>query len=190
MAENLNVGIMVNSVNTGSSHSDVSNNGVIEKYCYDNDPSYCTTYGGLYDWDEAMGYTTTEGAQGICPQGWHAPSDGEWCVLSMLLDSTVNCALWGPQGNVAGGKLKETGYSHWEIPNTGATNESGFTALGSGSREADGSFGNNLGRVGAFWTSGAIGQMPYAFSVGYMTASRMLMPTSSSSGLSARCIKD
>ncbi|MBE0641338.1 MAG: hypothetical protein IH599_04835, partial [Bacteroidales bacterium] len=55
MAANLNIGIMVNSISNGTSHSDQSNNGIIEKYCYNNDPAYCDTFGGLYDWNEMMG---------------------------------------------------------------------------------------------------------------------------------------
>lgn len=146
MAENLNVGTMVNSVNTWSSHSDVSNNGVIEKYCYNNNPSYCTTYGGLYDWDEAMGYTTIAGAQGICPTGWHIPTDNEWKLLEGNVDSLygVGNTVWNDitwRGYDAGGNLKESGLSHWHSPNTGATNSSGFTGLPSGARFNNGSFG-------------------------------------------------
>jgi len=53
----------------------------ITRYCYDNDPSICETDGGLYDWNTAMNNSTQEGAQGICPNGWHVPKDGEWYVL-------------------------------------------------------------------------------------------------------------
>jgi len=142
MAENLNVGVMVNSINTGSHHSDVSNNGVIEKYCYNNDTSSCNTYGGLYDWDEAMGYVTTGGVQGICMAGWHIPTDAEWTTLATFLGGS----------NVAGGKLKEAGYTHWNSPNTGATNSSGFTGLPGGLRRYNGYF-NNSGNNGYFWSS-------------------------------------
>jgi len=65
---------------------------------------------GLYDWNEAMQYSTTEGAQGVCPQGWHIPSDGEWCALFTYLDPTVNCSVvnnW--TGTNVGGKVKEAG---------------------------------------------------------------------------------
>ena len=81
MAENLNIGIMIN----GGIYS--SNNGVIEKYCYDNNTSNCDTYGSLYQWDEMMEYTSIEGIQGICPNGWHVPTDEEWKQLEGEVDS-------------------------------------------------------------------------------------------------------
>ena len=64
-----------------------SNNGIIEKYCYNNEPDSCTKYGGLYQWNEMMQYTTQQGAQGICPPGWHLPTDEEWKVLEGAVDS-------------------------------------------------------------------------------------------------------
>ncbi|MDK2899267.1 MAG: hypothetical protein PWQ10_454, partial [Patescibacteria group bacterium] len=64
---NLNIGTMI----TGATNQ--TNNSIIEKYCYNNTESNCTTYGALYQWDEAMQYTNTEGAQGICPTGSHIP---------------------------------------------------------------------------------------------------------------------
>jgi hypothetical protein len=67
MAKNLNIGEMMISSYTGYNHSSVSNNGITEKYCQNNDSSNCLIYGGLYDWDEMMNYTTMEGARGICP---------------------------------------------------------------------------------------------------------------------------
>jgi len=146
MAKNLNVGTMVN----GSSNQ--TNNSTIEKYCYNNDINNCNTYGGLYQWDEAMGYTTTAGTQGICPPGWHLPTDAEWCTLTTFLDPTVNCNAWGWSGTNAGGKMKATGFDHWYSPNTGATNSSGFTALGAGYRDANGNF-NGLRYYASFWSS-------------------------------------
>jgi uncharacterized protein (TIGR02145 family) len=124
MAENLNVGTMIEGT------IEQSNNGTIEKYCYDNNEANCAIYGGLYQWNEAMQYVTTEGAQGICPAGWHLPTDGEWTTLTDYLGGT----------DVAGGKMKssgtiEEGTGLWYSPNTGATNESGFTGLPGGTRD-------------------------------------------------------
>jgi uncharacterized protein (TIGR02145 family) len=121
MTQNLNVGTMINS------NIYETNNGSIEKFCYGNSESYCNDYGGLYQWDEYMNYTTTSNTipslrQGICPIGWHIPSDAEWTVLTTYLGGE----------NVAGGKMKEAGTMHWEYPNTGATNSSGFKALAGG----------------------------------------------------------
>jgi uncharacterized protein (TIGR02145 family) len=81
LKENLNVGIMIQGEN------EMENNGTIEKYCYDNEPANCETYGGLYQWDEMMQYDATEGSQGICPAGWHVPTDEEWKQLEGEVDS-------------------------------------------------------------------------------------------------------
>ena len=88
-------------------------------YCnYRNDISYANTYGHLYNW-----YAVND-SRNIAPAGWHVPSNVEWTTLTSFLGS-----------NVAGGKLKEAGTVHWASPNTGATNETGFTALPGGYRE-------------------------------------------------------
>lgn len=135
MKENLNVGSeMFSSYQT--------NNNILEKYCYNDNSANCDIYGGLYQWGEAMQYSTTEGVQGICPTGWHLPTDAEWTTLTTFLGDE----------SVAGGKMKETGTAHWASPNTGATNSSGFTALGGG----DGGINNvfeNLTVTALFWSS-------------------------------------
>ena len=112
MAQNLNIGNMVDGA------SNQLNNGIVEKYCYNNDESNCNTYGGLYQWTELMQYVATEGTQGLCPSGWHIPTHAEWTMLSAYL------------GNAAGGKMKDLNY--WIAPNTGATNSSGFNGLPGG----------------------------------------------------------
>ncbi len=145
MAENLNVGNMV----TGGQYD----NGTIEKSCYQHNTTYCDTYGGLYQWNEMMEYTTTEGAQGICPDGWHIPSDFEWFQMENFLDPAVNNPTqmyW--RGSNIGGQLKEAGYAHWNGPNTGATNSSNMTLLGSGYRSSSGGFGYQKFK-GVFMTS-------------------------------------
>ena len=151
MAQNLNVGARINGSVTQT------NNSIIEKYCYNNLESNCDVYGGLYQWDEWMNYsssseTNPSGRQGICPAGWHVPSDAELCQMETYLDATVNCANTGLIGTDAGGKMKETGTVHWASPNTGATNSSGFTALPGGDRATDGSFWS-LTTFVYFWTS-------------------------------------
>jgi uncharacterized protein (TIGR02145 family) len=133
--ENLNVGTMINGTNNQT------NNSQKEKYCYDNISSNCATYGGLYQWDEMMQYVTVQGTQGICPIGWHIPTDDEWTTLTDYLGGE----------SIAGGKMKEIGILHWYPPNTGATNESGFTALPGGFRLIDGFF--SLVFNGNFWSS-------------------------------------
>ena len=148
MTENLNIGSAI----PGS--QDQANNGVIEKYCYNNISANCDVYGGLYQWAEMVQYLNgatntaswnpapTGNVQGICPSGWHLPSDADWSSLAAYLGGT----------SVAGGKMKETGTVHWAAPNTGATNSSWFTGLPAGDRDLSGSF-IFLATYGDFWTS-------------------------------------
>jgi uncharacterized protein (TIGR02145 family) len=107
-------------------------------YCwYNNDEAtYKNTYGALYNW-----YTVD--TVNLCPTGWHVPSDAAW--------TTVTDYLGGD--SVAGGKLKETGTIHWTSPNTGATNETGFTTLPGGKRiVANGEF-DHIGYWGFWWSA-------------------------------------
>ncbi len=103
---------------------------------YDNDSSYTQPFGNLYNW-----YAVNDG-RGLCPAGWHVPSDAEWTTLSDFLDGTP----------VAGGPMKETGTAHWDSPNTGATNSSGFTGLPGGVRSTAGLF-LSMGGNGSCWSS-------------------------------------
>jgi len=146
MAENLNVGTRIN----GSLNQ--TSNGIIEKYCYDDAESNCNQYGGLYQWDEMMQYSEYEESRGVCPEGWHIPSDDEWKTLEISLgmsQTSANETDW--RGSDEGGKLKSTS-TLWDAPNTGATNASGFTALPSGNRNSGGTF-NGIGSFTDFWTS-------------------------------------
>jgi uncharacterized protein (TIGR02145 family) len=155
--KNLNVGTMILGAN------DQTNNSTLEKYCYNNDTSNCAIYGGLYQWAEAVQYkngasnTTSPSpafsgnVKGVCPTGWHVPSDGEWCTITTFLDSTVDCTINGYSGTNAGGKMKSTS-SLWNSPNTGATNSSGFSALPGGYRNPNGSF-SMINVNSSFWSS-------------------------------------
>jgi uncharacterized protein (TIGR02145 family) len=95
-------------------------------YCWysNNEATYKTIYGGLYN------YFATVDNRNLCPTGWHVPTDAELSTLETYLGGS----------SVAGGKMKEVGYSHWTTPNVGADNTSGFSALPSGSRKPDGNF--------------------------------------------------
>ncbi len=147
MAENINVGTMISGAN------DQTDNGIIEKYCYGNDIANCDTYGGLYQWGEAMQYDTISSTPDVCPDGWHIPSDDEWKTLEMYLGMSQSDAdALGWRGTDEGGKLKETGTTHWNSPNTGATNSSGFTGLPGGYRATSGSF-DYISVYGYYWTS-------------------------------------
>ncbi len=148
LKENLNVGTMINGT------VEMTNNGVIEKYCYDNDPANCETYGGLYQWHEMMQYTTTQGVQGICPSNWHLPSDDEWKILEGTVDSQypVGDPIWntyGYRGYDAGKNLKST--TGWSSGGNG-TNDFGFTTLPGGYRPSLGGF-YNLANLALFWSS-------------------------------------
>jgi len=189
MAENLNVGIRIDGI------ENQSNNGVIEKYCYDNTDANCDIYGGLYQWDEMMQYVTEEGVQGICPAGWHIPTDNEWKILEGTVDSQypVGDPEWDDnefRGLDAGGNLKETGITHWNSPNTGATNSSGFTALPGGNRDSDGAFYNYI--INGLWWSSSQQDATYAWDriLGCNDAQVYRLINNKSHGFSVRCLKD
>lgn len=127
-------------------------------FWYNDDPSNGDTYGALYTWAAIMNGASSSNSnpsevQGICPTGWHIPSDDEWKELEIYLGmSQMDADAEGWRGTDEGGKLKETGISHWSSPNTGATDESGFTALPSGYRDSFGGFAG-LGNETGFWSS-------------------------------------
>jgi len=123
--------LFVNTVSAWNTLTDSS-----KAYCWCNDDvANKDEWGALYRWPAAMNgaessTTNPSDVQGVCPNGWHLPSDAEWTQLSDYLGGE----------SIAGGKLKETGFLHWSNINIGATNESGFTALPSGNRLNDGRF--------------------------------------------------
>ncbi len=143
-------------------------------YCdYNNTQSNSLTYGKLYNW-----YAVTD-SRNLCPTGWHIPSNNN--ELNNLI------VYWG-LGNATGGKLKETGTTHWQSPNTGATNIVGFTALPGGMR-----FPNyqGLGTDGWWWTSSG-GDVSSArfFSMSYIDDGMLYGYFYKTAGLSVRCVKD
>lgn len=106
-------------------------------YCwYNNDAQTYNMYGALYNW-----YAVDDNRK-IAPAGWHIPTNAEWTILTTYLGGEI----------VAGGKLKETGTTHWQSPNTGATNETGFTALPGGYRYYGGIF-IGMGGYGYWWSA-------------------------------------
>ena len=112
MKENMNAGTRIDGI------TPQTNNSILEKYCYDNSESNCTIYGGLYQWDEMMQYST---GQGICPSGWHVPTETEWSTLGTYI------------GVEPAKHLCEAGYTHWSFySGTAFTNSSDFTALPGG----------------------------------------------------------
>jgi uncharacterized protein (TIGR02145 family) len=146
MAENINVGKKI----PGSMLP--SNNDSIEKYCYNDDTLKCNIYGALYTWDEMMGYLADTATRGICPAGWHIPSDHEWKVIEGTVDSHygVGDPEWdreGFRGSDAGAVLKST--SIWMYNNTDLY---GFSALPGGMRDNGGYFDYG-GYHAWFWSS-------------------------------------
>ena len=130
LKENLNVGEMIPGT------TEQSDNGILEKYCYENSPDSCAKYGGLYQWDEMMQYTTQQGSQGICPSGWHLPDYLEWDVLEGSVDSQfgIGDSIWDEydyRGYDAGTSLKTT--SGWYADKNGI-DLSGFSGLPGGYR--------------------------------------------------------
>jgi uncharacterized protein (TIGR02145 family) len=197
MAENLNIGSPI------EIHQGQSDNKGIEKWCYD-----CISYGGLYTWFEAMNYGSADtGAtghtQGICPVGWHIPTEKE---VITLIES-----LGGDQ--YAGGKLKATS-SLWQAPNTGATDESGFSALPGGYVSLqiisqgyynEDPFYNKIEGIGtdaAFWYSSYTPSFVFFindphpidaggdFGFGYSTPGTAPFLQPAKMGASVRCVKD
>ncbi|MCX6244876.1 MAG: hypothetical protein NTU98_09245 [Bacteroidetes bacterium] len=100
-------------------------------WAYDDNQSNVKTYGYLYDY---------ETANKICPKGWHLPGNEEWKQLFEYIGG--NHLEEGKTGKiaVAGRKLKESGTTHWEAPNDGVDNSSGFTALPGGMKGKEGGF--------------------------------------------------
>ena len=180
MAENLNIGTVIN----GSGNQ--TNNGTIEKYCYDNNTANCDEYGGLYQWNEMMEYTTLEGTQGICPAGWYVPADNEWETLITFLGGE----------SVAGGEMKSTrtdpdAHPRWNSPNTGANNNSGFTAFPGGSRTYYATFPNNLGANSLWWSSSQNGSNHAWLKIlEYSSAQTYTTYGDKSTGMTVRCLKD
>jgi uncharacterized protein (TIGR02145 family) len=155
-------------------------------YCdYNNDVNNVATYGSLYNW------YAVDDSRNIAPAGWHVPTDEEWKQLEMYLgmsQAEADGSLW--RGTDEGGKLKEAGTTHWLSPNTGATNESGFTALSGGFRSSDGSF-NLMGYYAPFWSSTEGGSLlAWARDLVYAGSQVNRDGISKRYGYSVRCVRD
>ena len=145
----------------------------IGSWAYEEWESNVQAYGRLYDWETACK---------VCPDGWHLPGSGEWETLFNYLGGK----------DIAGGKMKEGGTAHWTSPNTGATNESGFTGLAGGERDEWGNY-SNMGKWAMFWSSSTGNENSEAvnFQLYYKEANVWTMhSTDQRSGLSVRCVMD
>jgi len=168
LKENLNVGTKI------SANQNAINNFQVEKYCYNNNSAYCDTFGALYQWNEAMDYSTTAGAQGICPSGWHIPTKVEFETLCATVNNNSNA-------------LKSIG----EGTGSGAgTNTTGFSALIAGYHYPSGGF-VHLDYNAYFWTSTKWSSESSYYLFMYATNSfPYILNNDNVNGQSVRCLKN
>jgi uncharacterized protein (TIGR02145 family) len=182
MTQNMNVGTRVaGSATQGVDCSSATN---IQKYCYSDTDSNCTTYGGLYQWSQAMCGSTTAGAQGICPVGWHVPTHDQYTTLERAVCTSGTCAsdfpfdtsTTGYRGTNEGTSLKSGGAS-------------GFNALLAGYRNSTGSF-STLGSNTTFWSSLQSGSNAWNRDLSSASAQVGRSTIAKTYGFSVRCLKD
>ena len=142
---------------------------------YSNSATAGAIYGKLYNW-----YAVND-SRGLAPIGYHIPSDAEWNILSNYLGGQT----------IAGGKLKETGNTNWAIPNTGATNSSGFTGLPGAYRDNTGLFFGSIGNTGLWWGSTQNTPLTASYNILHKdNASLIQLSNSMRYGCSVRCVRD
>lgn len=171
--KNVNVGTVVNGT------ANQTDNGTIEKYCFNNDAANCEAYGGLYQWGEAMQYTSSEGAQGVCPTGWHVPSDNDWKILEKSLGMTqAQADDTGWRGTDQAIQLRVGGSSGLNIPLPG------YRCTG------DTCGVMYLGKDATLWTSSESGSLAWRRHMNEKSYKFFRRPTSKEFGFSVRCLKD
>jgi uncharacterized protein (TIGR02145 family) len=155
---------------------------------YNNTPANSTIYGRLYNWfavdNNAATKVASNGGKNVCPISWHVSSDAEWSNLLISIGAKYASGQFD-----TGGKLTETGTTHWASPNTGATNETGFTALPGSFRNNIGNY-NFIGSEGFWWTNdGSAAVVAWAW---FMFSSPSILHGSyyKVDGLSVRCVRD
>ena len=155
-------------------------------YCnYDNKSNTVPTNGRLYNW-----YAVVD-SRNIAPEGWHVATDDDYKQLEMYLGmSQEEADDYGWRGTNEGGKLKESGTDHWMSPNSGATNESGFTALPAGHRDDDGGY-FDMEKLAYFWTTTERSNW-YGWSriLVYDKSEIRRLYYHTGSGFSVRCVRD
>ena len=159
-----------------------ADNQVIEQWCYNNDVRFCREEGGLYTWQEAMGYEEKEKAQGVCPDGWHIPTDKEFYQMEAFLDPSVrnptsSYASGNSHGRDIGKKLKMSGPARFSAVLTGMRNHEGHLI--------------RRGTVTYFWTSTQKtgGKVAVHYLVKGLDGVKWTK-VNPSNGLSVRCLKD
>ena len=199
LKENLNIGTMI------GKNTDQTNNSVVEKYCYNDDEANCTTYGGLYQWAELVQYlngasnSTTwnpvpaGNVQGLCPPGWHIPSEPEYYALKSIISNLVVTSMSMSQ---EGGCMREnSSYGHWAVPTNPANdgnNYTGFTALGPGARSTTSpAYWGYFNTATNLWTkTTTMTQYSYNYTITNFTPYFSQGSQDKRWGLSVRCIKD
>lgn len=174
LKENLDIGTFILK---STEQSDNGGSNYIEKYCYNDEESNCITYGGLYMWDEAMNYSTTEGTQGICPQGWRIPTLAELETLKSEVADDGNALKEVGQGSDAGA----------------GTNTSGFSALLAGyvTYLGHGKVWGGLGTETQIWSSTLFSTyFPYNLFLAGYNSNISNSPNHKDYGSSIRCIFD
>ena len=174
MAENLNVGTMVNA------STNQTDNGMIEKHCQEDDPANCIVYGGLYQWNEAMQFTYTLPNQSVCPTDWHLPTDDEFDTLVVHIPGidkgsqlAVNASLWYD------GALEQSA-------SFGLSN---FDALPGGWSHSGG-FSGTKTYFSYFWTSTEMGIDAHLRNINFMHTGIHSSTSTKLAGYSIRCVKD
>ncbi len=172
-AKNLNVGVMV------TDSSDMTDNGIVEKYCYNSDTTNCDKFGGLYQWGEIMQYTSEEGTQGICPEGWHIPTNRDFVELFLYCDNYWTYLI-------SEGTLWNNYQYTWEHANL-----SGFSALPAGQTKKDNYLYHGQHEYAGFWSSREMNDsIAIVFGVPYDRGGIIGMSVNKQEGYSIRCIKN
>jgi len=157
--------------------------------------SNCETYGGLYQWNEAMQYSTQQGVRGICPPGWHIPTDAEWTALTNYVSSVPDYQCNNNSSYIAKSLAATTNWntssSICDVGNNlAANNATGFTALPGGFTNTNGSF-YHLGRSGDWWSSTETGSSTAWYRGLYNAYAHVGRHNGDKTyGRSLRCLKD
>ncbi|MDP4282431.1 MAG: FISUMP domain-containing protein, partial [Bacteroidota bacterium] len=158
---NLNYGNMI------SGTRNQRDNCLPEKYCYQDNPALCTLHFTLYQWDELMQYSDAAGSQGLCPPGWHVPTENDWNTLFSIYISNA----------FAGSPLKYSGYS-------------GFNAILNGAFHFNKNW-DYQGFAGFFWSSTPSGSLKaWSHAMNDNDPSVAWYPSYRGNAFSVRCIKD
>ncbi len=168
-AKNLNIGTRINGA------TNQTDNGIIERYCYNDLPANCITYGGLYLWNEALDYKTKYDTKGICPVGWHIPTEADFTSLQNSISNNANALKAIGEGTGSGI----------------GTNTSGFSAMLGGYRQSNAYYSGItqytyflLSTPDYVWDNTLAKELSYNYSF------IQLVDCGTLSGMSIRCIKD